>query len=87
MVVAFSRAASLTLICNKGVISKMSATNGIIGIIRTPLGAVLMLVVTLILAGLSIAAAISGELTAAAVSAAGLVVIVLLLTMINLVGK
>lgn len=62
-------------------------TQSIVGIIRTPLGAVLMLVITLILAGLSIASAISGELTAAAVSAAGLVVIVLIIAMINLVGK
>jgi len=57
------------------------------GVLKTPLGAVLMIVVTLILAGLSIASAVSGELTAAAVSAAGLVVIVLILAMINLVGK
>jgi len=57
------------------------------GVLKTPLGAVLMIVVTLILAGLSIASAVSGELTAAAVSAAGLIVIVLILAMINLVGK
>jgi uncharacterized membrane protein YfbV (UPF0208 family) len=43
-----------------------------------PLGAVLMLVITLILAGLTVAASISGALTAAAVSASGLVVIVLI---------
>jgi len=66
---------------------KGSATGGIVGVIRTPLGAVLMVVVTLILAGLSIASAVSGELTAAAVSAAGLIVIVLILAMINIVGK
>lgn len=64
-----------------------NATGGIIGVIKTPLGAVLMLVVTLILAGLAIASSISGDLTAAAVSAAGLVVIVLIIAMINLVGK
>jgi hypothetical protein len=62
-------------------------SSSIISIIKTPLGAVLMLVITLILAGLSIASAVSGSLTAAAVSAAGLVVIVLILAMINLVGK
>lgn len=56
-------------------------------VIKTPLGAVLMLVVTLILAGLTIASAVSGELTAAAVSAAGLIVIVLILAMINITGK
>jgi len=61
--------------------------SGIMGVLKTPLGAVLMIVVTLILAGLSIASAVSGELTAAAVSAAGLIVIVLILAMINLVGK
>lgn len=62
-------------------------SSAIMGVLKTPLGAVLMIVVTLILAGLSIASAVSGELTAAAVSAAGLVVIVLILAMINLVGK
>lgn len=59
----------------------------IISMIKTPLGAVLMLVVTLVLAGLTIAAAISGELTAAAVSAAGLLVVVFIIAMINYVGR
>lgn len=59
----------------------------IINMIKTPLGAVLMLVVTLVLAGLTVAAAISGELTAAAVSAAGLLVVVFIIAMINYVGK
>jgi hypothetical protein len=51
-----------------------------------PLGAVLMLVITLILAGLTVAASISGALTAAAVSASGLVVIVLIMAMIKMFG-
>jgi len=51
-----------------------------------PLGAVLMLVITLILAGLTVAASISGALTAAAVSASGLVVIVLIMAMIRMFG-
>jgi len=55
--------------------------------IKTPLGAVLMLVVTLVLAGLTVAAAVSGELTAAAVSAAGLLVVVFIIAMINYVGR
>lgn len=59
----------------------------IIAIIRTPLGAVLMVIITLVLAGLSVASAVSNDLTAAAASAAGLIVIVLILAMINLVGK
>jgi hypothetical protein len=59
----------------------------IISMIKTPLGAVLMLVVTLVLAGLTVAAAVSGELTAAAVSAAGLLVVVFIIAMINYVGK
>lgn len=59
----------------------------IINIIKTPVGAVLMLVVTLVLAGLSIAAAISGELIAAAVSAAGFISIILILAAVNLFGK
>jgi len=62
-------------------------TGGIIAVMKTPLGAVLMVVVTLILAGLTVASAVSGELTAAAVSAAGLIVIVLIIAMVNLVGK
>ena len=66
---------------------KGSAASGIVSLIKTPLGAVLMLVITLILAGLSIASTISGDLTAAATSAAGLVVIVLIIAMINLIGK
>jgi len=76
---------------------KGNASGSIMDAIKTPLGAVLMLVITLILAGLAIASSISGNLTAAAVSAAGLVVIVLIneartpslgqLAMINLVGK
>lgn len=53
---------------------------------RTPLGAVLMLVITLVLAGLTVASAISGELTAAAMSAAGLVVVVLIIAMVSLVN-
>ena len=62
-------------------------TSAIVDLIKTPLGAVLMLVVTLILATLSVASAISGDLTSAAVSAAGMFTIVLILAMINLVGK
>ena len=47
----------------------MSKTTGsIISVLRTPLGAVLMLVVTLILAGLSVASTISGELTSDSIS-------------------
>jgi hypothetical protein len=61
--------------------------SSIVDAIKTPLGAVLMLVVTIVLAGLTIAATISGELTAAAVSAAGLLVIVFIIAMLNLVGK
>lgn len=59
----------------------------IISMIKTPLGAVLMLVVTLVLAGLTVASAVSGELTAAAVSAAGLLVVVFIIAMINYVGQ
>lgn len=62
-------------------------TGSIIDAIKTPLAAVLMLVVTLILAGLSVASAISGQLTAAAVSAAGIFTVILILAMVNLVGK
>ena len=63
---------------------KMSVKDSVVSMVKTPLGAVLILVITLILSGLSIASAISGELTAAAVSAAGLVVIILIIAMINI---
>jgi len=69
------------------VLTPKGTTGGIIAVMKTPLGAVLMVVVTLILAGLTVASAVSGELTAAAVSAAGLIVIVLIIAMVNLVGK
>jgi len=62
-------------------------TGSIIDAIKTPLGAVLMLVVTLILASISVASVISAELTAAALSAAGMFTIVLILAMVNLIGK
>lgn len=66
---------------------KGGGTGSIVSMIRTPIGAALMLIVTLILAGLSIASAISGELTAAAVSAAGFFSLILILAAINLIGK
>lgn len=67
--------------------SNSGAGGTVIDAIKTPLGAVMMVVITLILAGLTIASAVSGELTAAAVSAAGLIVVVLIIAMINAVGK
>ena len=59
----------------------------IMAIIRTPLAIVILLIIMLVLAGLSIASAISGELTLAATSSAGLVVIVVLLVVIGAAGK
>jgi hypothetical protein len=41
----------------------------------------------LVMAGLSVASAISGELTAAAVSSAGLLVVIVLLVVVNILGK
>jgi hypothetical protein len=57
------------------------------GIIRTPLGIIVLFIVMLVLAGLSIASAISGQLTAAAVSSAGLLTLIVLLVVINILGK
>ncbi len=57
---------------------------GVFQYIRTPLGAILMLVVALVCAGIAAAAAISGALTAAAVSAAGFLSIVFILAMVKL---
>lgn len=61
--------------------------SSLISQIKTPIGAVLMLVIVLVLAGLTVAASISGDLTAAAVSGAGLLVVVLLIAMIGAVGR
>lgn len=44
-----------------------STTGSLVNAIKTPLGVVLMLVICIVMAGLSIASAISGQLTAAAV--------------------
>ena len=65
----------------------MGTGAGIVNTIKTPLAAVLLLIVCLVLAGLTIAASVSGDLTAAAVSAAGFVVIILILAMINALGR
>lgn len=64
-----------------------SGTGTIMSIIRTPLGIIVLFIIMLVLSGLTIAAAISGELTAAAVSSAGLLVVIVLLTVIALLGK
>lgn len=64
-----------------------SSTGTIMGIIRTPLGIIVLFIVMLVLAGLSIASAISGQLTAAAVSSAGLLTLIVLLVVINILGK
>jgi len=65
----------------------MAGSTGIMSIIRTPLGIVILFIIMMVLAGLTIASAISGELTAAAVSSAGLLVIVVLLVIVNALGK
>lgn len=64
-----------------------SGAGTIMGIIRTPLGIIVLFIIMLVLSGLSIASAISGELTAAAVSSAGLLVVIVLLVVINVLGK
>ena len=60
---------------------------GLVKAIQTPLGVVLMLVVAAVLSGLTIASIISGELTAAVVSAAGFLVIIFIVAMVNYIGK
>jgi hypothetical protein len=62
-------------------------SGNIMEIIKTPLGIIILFIVMLVLAGLSIASAISGELTAAAVSSAGLLVVVVLLVVVKTLGK
>ena len=66
---------------------KSSSTGSIMGVIRTPLGIVILFIILLVLAGLSVASAISGELTAAAVSSAGFLVVIVLLVVIAALGK
>jgi len=62
-------------------------TTGIISVIRTPLGILVLFIMILVLAGLTVASSISGELTAAAVSGVGLFVLVILLVVVNALGK
>lgn len=64
-----------------------SESGSIMTIIRTPLGIIVLFIVMLVLSGLSIASAISGALTAAAVSSAGLLVIIVLLVVVSALGK
>ena len=66
---------------------KGSSAGGIMSVIRTPLGIVILFIILLVLAGLSVASAISGELTAAAVSSAGFLVVIVLLVVIAALGK
>lgn len=66
------------------VMAKGSGT--IMSIIRTPLGIIVLFIIMLVLSALSIASAISGELTAAAVGSAGLLVVIVLLVVINALG-
>lgn len=65
----------------------MSAQGTIMDIIKTPLGIIVLFIIMLVLSGLTIVSAISGELTAAAVSSAGLLVVVVLLVVIRVLGK
>ena len=64
-----------------------AAGGTIMSIIRTPLGIIVLFIIMLVLSGLTIASAISGELTAAAVSSAGLLVVIVLLVVIAALGK
>lgn len=61
--------------------------NSIMSVIRTPLAVIVLFIIMLVLAGLTIASAISGELTAAATSSAGLLVVIVLLVVIAALGK
>ena len=55
--------------------------------IKSPLAILVMFVIALVFAGLTVAASISGALTAAAISAAGFFVIILILVAVNMIGK
>jgi len=60
---------------------------GLMSAVRSPLAVLVMLIIALVFAGLTLAASISGALTAAAVSAAGFFVIILILVAVNTIGK
>lgn len=64
-----------------------NGVGSIMGIVRTPLGIMVLFIIMLVFSGLSIASAISGELTAAAVSSAGLLTVIVLLVVVNVLGK
>ena len=59
----------------------------IMSIIKSPLAVLVLFIIALVFAGLTLAASISGALTAAAVSASGFFVIILVLVAINAVSK
>ena len=59
----------------------------IISTIKSPLAILVLFIVAVVFAGLAVAAAISGALTAAAVSASGFFVIILILAALNTIGK
>lgn len=63
------------------------AAGSVMSVIKTPLGVVILFVVMLVLAGLTAFSAISGELTAAAVTGASLLVIVIILVVVSVLGK
>ena len=79
----------LPLICALEVrsLGKGSASGSIMSVIRTPLGVVILLIVILVLAGLTAVSAISGSLTAAAITGASLLVVVILLAVVGVLGK
>lgn len=66
---------------------KGGTSGSVMSIIRTPLGVVILFVIMLVLAGVTAFSAISGELTAAAVTGAGLLVVVVLLVVVSVLGK
>jgi len=64
-----------------------SGSSSFMSIIRQPLGIIVLFLIMLVLSGLTIASAISGKLTAAAVSSAGLLVVIVILVVVSALGK
>ena len=64
-----------------------SGSSSFMSIIREPLGVIVLFIIMLVLSGLTIATAIKGSLTAAAVSGAGLLVLIVLVVVISALGK
>jgi small-conductance mechanosensitive channel len=59
----------------------------ILDLLKTPIGAVMMLIVVLVLSGITVLSAVKGNLTAAASGGATLIALILFVSLLALIGK